>query len=210
MLGDAILAALESGDATELVGEIQEALRTTVPPKALERAAGLYVWKKAWEIAVPASRHGGDRRSASYREKDQSEKLSFCSVAAAATGVTERLIQLDIQTAEQLGADGIKQLWSSPIADNGAALRAVAALDGIGRGALFAVWQDNPSLAFGAAMIAARLRAAEDTDEAIVRALVSAWARAGSKARRRFLDEIGLDKTSAAAVVADWRKRGAT
>lgn len=207
MLGEALLAVLDGGDAGALIDEIEAALGTA-PPKALERATALFVWKRAWEDGLLASRHGGDRKSAEWRQRDQSEKISFCSVAAASTGVGERSIQLDIALCEQLGSADIRRLWFSPIADNGAALKVVAALDRGGRDALFSIWTDNPTLGFGAAMTAARLRAAEDTEEAQFRALLGGWTRAGSKARRRFLDEIGLGKADTAVIVASWRKRG--
>ena len=207
MLRATLLNALDGGDASTLISDITAALGTAAPV-ALERATALYVWKGAWESALPASRHGGDRKSAAFREMDQSEKISFCSIASKATGLGERSIQLDIALAEDLGPASIKRLWDSPIKDNGAALKAVAKLDEVSRACLYTVWVDNPKLGFGAAMQAARLRAAEDTDEASFRALVAGWTRAGSKARRRFLDEIGVDKTEAAAVVASWRKRG--
>lgn len=193
MLGDALLGRLDDigDDATALVADIKAALQVE-PPKALERAAALYVWKKAWERALPASRHGGDRRSAAYRGTDQNEKISFSSVAASVIGVSERAVQLDVQLAEQLGPQDIRALWQSPIADNAAALRTVAALDRSGRDVLFLTWRDNPRLGFAAAMVSARLRASEDSDQAKYLQLLATWDRASSRARRRFMAEIGL------------------
>jgi hypothetical protein len=207
MLGDTLLSLLDGGEASSLLPEIERALSLS-PPKALERATALYVWKRAWESALPASRHGGDRKSDRWRTQDQGEKISFCSVASAAIGVGERAVQLDIALCEQLGHAAIKRLWQSPIADNAAALKAVAALDEGKREHLFAVWNTQPRLPFGQAMLAAQLRVAEDTDEAQFLRLLDGWQRAGSKTRRRFLMEIGLDDQPATAVVTRWRKRG--
>lgn len=206
MLKD-LLALLDEVDA-DAVAHIPGALSVT-PPKALERATALYVWKRAWESDGRASRRGGDRKSARYRAEDQSEKISFSSIAADATGLGERSIQLDVALAEGLGADAIRKLWCGPIHDNAAALKAVAALNEDSRRALFSVWSDQPELTFKAVMSAARLRAETNAEEAAFTRLVDGWARASSKARRRFLDEIGCDSDAAEKLVASWRKRGA-
>ena len=205
---DALLDVLAgTTEPSAMLDDIEGAL-TLSPPRAIERATALYVWKRAWESALPASRHGGDRKSARYREQDQNEKISFCSVAAGAIGVSERAVQLDIALCEALGPSDIKRLWTSPIADNAAALKTVAALEGAAREPLFAVWRDNPKLAFGAAMLAARLREAEDSDEAQFLRLLGDWQRAGSKARRRFLAEVGIEAEAAEAAIRAARKRG--
>ena len=64
MLGDQLLALLDEGDATGLVASIASALKSTTPPKALERAAALHIWKRTWDKEHPNSRRGGDRKSA--------------------------------------------------------------------------------------------------------------------------------------------------
>lgn len=194
--------------AADILATIQTALSQVVP-RAIERAAALYVWKRAWESLRPASRHGGDRRSARYGEQDQSEKISFSSVAAKAVGLTERAIQLDIALCEKLGTADIRRLWLSPIADNAAALKTVGELAPLQRDSLFSIWADNPRLGFAAAMQAAKLRAMADADEAHFLALVDGWQRAGSKARRRFCSHLGFSADAAEAVIATWQKRGA-
>jgi hypothetical protein len=197
--------ALRAGDVGELLADIQGALKAG--PVALERAAALYIWKKKWEAALPASRHGGDRRSATYRKRDQSEKISFCSVASSATGLEERTIQLDIQLAEQLGPRHIEVLWDSSIRNNGAALKAVAKLGEYEREQLFSIWRDNPNLGLGAALIAARLRPEDDSEEAQFRTLLRAWENAGIKAVRRFFKEIKADEAAAEVLIATHRNR---
>ena len=192
MLDEALLSLLVGGgDASQWLGDIEAAL-STVPPKALQRATALYVWKRQWESALPASRHGGDRKSAAWRDRDQNEKISFSSIAAAATGLGERAIQLDIALVEDLGAEDVRRLWSSPIADNAAALKTIAALEAPLRATLFDVWTATPALGFSQAMLQAKLRAPADSDETAFQKLLDAWARANSKGRRRFLTEIGL------------------
>jgi len=208
MLGAALLDLLDGGDASALVDGIAAALSTT-PPKALERSAALLIWKRQWDSANTASRHGGDRRSHAFKSKDQDEKISFCSMAAKAIGMGERSVQLDVALAEQLGPADIKRLWGGPIHDNAAALKTVAALGVEARTTLFSVWADKPGLGFSAALRAARLREDADADEEQFGRLLDAWTRAGSKARRRFLDEIGVAPQEASTVIARWRKRGA-
>jgi hypothetical protein len=208
MVFDQLLDFLDNGDASGLVDDITNVLIAT-PPIALERATALYIWKRAWESALPASRRGGDRKSQAWRELDQSEKISFSSVAAEKLGVSERAIQIDVQLVDQLGADTVRRLWSSPIADNAQALKTVAALDESRRRSLFTVWDSKPTLKFRAVLVEARLQAERDAEEAMFRSLVATWARAGSKARRRFLSEIGLDDTAADTLVRKAQKRGA-
>lgn len=209
MLGDQLLALLDDGDATALVATIASALKATTPPKALERAAALHIWKRTWEKELPASRRGGDRRSASYRELDQSAKIAFWSVAAQATGLAERSIQMDVALAEDLGPAYIRAFWTSPIADNALALRDVARREPQQRDLLIRTWSDNPKLSFAAALEAARLRERENTSEIAFQRLIDAWARAGSKERRRFLIEIGVEAKAAEAAITAARKGGA-
>jgi hypothetical protein len=213
MLRDILPDLLDEGAAPQMpADDLLDAIRTAlsqVPPLAIERAAALYVWKRTWESLLPASRHGGDRRSARYTGQDQSEKIAFCSVAATAVGLSERAIQLDIALAEKLGAAAIRRLWTSPIADNGVALRAVSELAPLQRESLFSIWVDNPALGFAAAMQAAKLRARADADEGQFLSLVTGWQRAGSKARRRFLVHLGADEAAVESLIGSWQKRGA-
>lgn len=209
MLGPALLNLLDNGEADDaLLAQIQQAF-TLETPNALERATGLYVWRRTWETRFGASRRGGDRKSVSFREQDQSAKISFWSVAAKATALDERSIQLDVQLCETLGPAYIRRFWTSPINDNAAALRTVAKLDERGRDRLASIWQDNPKLTFSAAMVAAKLRATDDADETAFQRLLDAWSRGGAKARRRFLIEVGVEPAAAEAAVIASRKRGA-
>lgn len=208
MLANALFDLLDGGDAGALVSEIPAALAVS-PPRALERAAALYVWKRAWESEAGASRHGGDRKSSRFRAEDQSEKISFCSLAAEATGLGERSIQLDIALAETLGTPAIKALWHSPIVDNGAALRTFASLGAEARGAVLSIWTVDPKVGFSSALVKARLRQQADSEEVAFSRLLDGWTRASSKARRRFLTEIGCDEKAAETLIAAWRKRGA-
>jgi len=174
-----------------LLPELQ-ALLTVQEPTALARSTALWAWKRLWEAEHPAARNGGDRKSPAYKAKNQTEKISFCSAAAERLGLSERAVRLDVQLAEDLGAPDIRQLWTSPIADNAAALRAVARFSTAERGWLFSVWRTSPALPFRRALVEARLRAEADSDEAKFLNLIKAWERAGGKVRRRFLAAIGI------------------
>ena len=187
------------------IEEIDAALLTRAP-LALDAALLLVERKSAYERLYPEAAHGGDRKSERFREI-KTTSLSFCSDAAARLGLSERSIQRAVAMGEAL-ASHAEALRTTPIVDNDAALRAFAALEAHGRAAVLGMWSDNPKLSFNAALTAARLRAEKDSEEAAFRALFSLWSRAGSKARRRFLKEIGVDREAAEAVIAAWRKRG--
>lgn len=195
----------EAEAAAARIEQIDAALLTRAPC-ALDHALLLVERKSVYEALHPEATHGGDRKSLRYREI-KTQSISFCSDAAQRLGLSERSVQLAVSMGEALLplADALR---SSPIVDNAAALRTFAALEASNRQAVLSLWGDNPKLSFKAALTAARLRAADDSDEAAFRALLASWTRGGSKARRRFLEEIGVDKTAAMAVVASWRKRG--
>lgn len=209
MVSGSLLDLLDGGDASGLVDGIIDRLKGFASvPTVLERAAFLWVWKRDWQAKHPENHRGGDRKSLKYLENINAQSLRFDIEASAATGLQKRSIETDIALAEKLGPQSIRALWVSPIADNGAALRAVAKLDSTGRAALYAAWTVKPSLGFALAMREAKLRQDVDSEQEAFSRLLDGWTRAGSKARRRFLAEIGCDETAAAKLIAAWRKRG--
>lgn len=203
--GFAILDEAPAASAEDRLAAIDAALLTRAPI-ALDGALLLVERKSVYENLYPEAGHGGDRRSPHYREI-KTKSISFCSDTAQRLGLSERAVQLAVAMGEAVKPDA-EALRASSIADNAAALRTFAALDVDNRKAVLGLWRDNPKLSFKQALIGARLRAEADSEEAAFRAMLGAWTRAGSKARRRFLDELGLDRVAAADLVADWRKRG--
>jgi hypothetical protein len=203
------MAPLE-GNPDALVNQMAQidAALLTRSPSALDEALLLVDRKTIFEALFPASGRGGDRKSATYRAEIKTKQISFCSDAAEKLGCTERLVQLKVSMGETL-APFADDLRKTPIVDNGAALRTFAGLDQQARGGLLSIWKEAPKTSFGQALVAARLRQKADSEEVAFSRLVDSWTRAGSKARRRFLDEIGCPEDTAAALVAKWRKRGA-
>lgn len=181
------------GEVAALAGDIEAGL-TVAEPTALARATSLWAWKHIFERKHGHSR-GGDRKSLAYKGKNQNENFSFCSVVGARLGLSERAIQLDVRLAEDLGPADIATLWSTKHADNGLALRFIAALDRWRRDALFAVIKERPSAAFQAVLVEARLRAEVDSDEAKFLRFVDLWSRSGAKLKRRILAHQGVDQS---------------
>lgn len=188
------------------IAQIDAALLTRAPT-ALDEALLLVDRKAIYDALHPDAGPGGDRRSRTFQSETKTKTISFSSDAALKLGCTERLIQLKVAMGETLKPVA-EQIRQTPIVDNGAALRAFALLDEVGRAGLLAVWKDAPKTSFGNAMIAARLREKTSSDEAAFARLLDGWTRASSKARRRFLDEIGCPTDAAGALIASWRKRG--
>lgn len=185
------------------IAEIDNALLTRAPT-ALDGALLLVERKSAYEALHPDSTHGGDRKSPRFQEI-KTKTFSFCSDAAQRLGLSERAIQLKVNLGEAV-VDYAGELRNTPIVDNENALRQFVALDVPHRKTVLGLWRDNAKLSFGAALIAARLRAEADSDETSFQRLLDGWTRASSKARRRFLTEIGIDAKAAEAAVVRARK----
>lgn len=196
-------------DATSLQGRLDEIDRQllTRSPTALDEAVLLVDRKNVYDALHPEAGQGGDRRSSAYRDGIKTKSLSFCSDVALRLGCSERLVQLKVSMGEALYglADTLR---ASPISDNGAALRTFADLDAGARLVVLGVWTERPKLSFRGALVEARLRQEEDSEAKAFSRLLDAWTRSGSKARRRFLEEIGCDAQAAAKLIAAWRKRG--
>ena len=188
------------------IDEIDRAI-TTRPPSALDTALLLVERKSAYEVLYPAAGHGGDRKSKDFRDGIKPQAISFCSATAEKLGLSERSIQLMVQMGEAV-TPFATFLRATPIVDNSAALRSFVALDEAARSSVVGIWTGNPKLSFKNVLVAARLQAERDADEALFRSLVANWARAGSRARRRFLEEIGLEAKAADALVRKAQKRG--
>lgn len=187
------------------IREIDDQLLTRAPT-ALDGALLLVERKSAYEALNPDAQHGGDRKSSRYREI-KTKSISFCSDAAERLGLSERAIQLAVSMGEAI-APYSDQLRQTPIVDNAKALRDFAGLEARARDSVLRLWTENPKLSFSGALVAARLRSTPDSDETAFQTLVSAWSRAPSKARRRFLAHIDCDATEIEAIIAAWRKRG--
>jgi hypothetical protein len=152
----------------------------------------------------PDGTHGGDRKSHRFQEI-KTKSISFCSDTASRLGLSERAIQLKVSIGEAL-VEFADELRPTPIVDNEAALRQFAALEIPHRKTVLGMWRDNPKLSYSAALIAARLRHEADSEETAFQKLLDVWARSPSKARRRFLTEIGITPNAAEAAIVRARK----
>lgn len=79
------------------------------------------------------ARHGGDRKSKKWREKNQLANLanwsSFSKDAARRTGLAERSIRRTRELFGALSPEAIALIRATDVADNGSQLKALAALD---------------------------------------------------------------------------------
>lgn len=189
------------------IDEIDRAI-TTRAPTALDTALLLVERKSAYEMLYPDAGRGGDRKSKDFRDGIKAKSISFSFATAEKLGLSERSIQLLVQTGEAVSPFA-EFLRTTPIADNAAALRAFVALEDAARSLVLLAWRANPRLSYRSALVAAKLQADRDAEEASFRSLVVTWSRAGSKTRRRFLAEIGVEPKAVDAVLRKAQKRGA-
>jgi ParB family chromosome partitioning protein len=200
-------AARSQAELQAAIAEIDERLLTR-PPTALDGALLLVDRKSAYEALHPDTTHGGDRKSQRFQEI-KTQSIAFCSDTAERLGLKERVVQLKVKLGEDVLAldEGADALRSSPIADNEAALRTFVALAKPHRTSVYGLWSDNPALGLRAALVAARLQEKADSDEMAFQSLLSAFGRASTATRRRFLDGIGNDAKATEAVIKSWLKR---
>ncbi|MGD9769766.1 MAG: hypothetical protein AB7U62_19195 [Pseudolabrys sp.] len=175
-------------------------------PTPLARAAGLWVLKRAFEREHPNRRHGGDRRSQRYREDDQGENFATWSIERGMQ-LAERTIRDDVKLAQDLRIDGIKALWSTPVAENAVHLKRVARLTDAARLRLFSEIERDRDASFGDWLQRAGLRTADDDPRQVVRRFADLWQDATSTQRREILDHIGIDGAVADAVIRRWQRR---
>ncbi|RJG46472.1 ParB N-terminal domain-containing protein [Mesorhizobium sp. DCY119] len=119
----AIPASLLTPESRRLL-EITENLNREELTK-LERAENLVELKRVHELLYPASRKGGDRRSAKAKaaRADQSEIFAFSSEAAEMTGLSRRAIEVAVAIMRGL-ADGTKaRLRNTWLEDHQAGLK---------------------------------------------------------------------------------------
>jgi ParB family chromosome partitioning protein len=157
---------------------------------AIDRAIFLAERKRVFEKLHPEARHGAAPKGKGKVAKLATFAQRFTKDVADRCDLSERTVQRACQLAEELGADLIALLRGTPLADNQAQLFALARLEPTERKKVAKLLAAGEAPSLSAAMTAAGLKTAVDADEAAFRALVSAWTRAGTKARRRFRKHI--------------------
>lgn len=100
---------------------------------ALDRTIFVGKLSEIFEIENTDARHGGDRKSKKWREKNQFANLanwsSFSKEAARRTGLSTRSIDRTREIYAKLSPEAVALIRGTKLADNQAQLQALAALD---------------------------------------------------------------------------------
>jgi ParB family chromosome partitioning protein len=162
---------------------------------ALDRAIFLAERQSVWERLHPATRRGVAGGLA--RQNSATDMLSFADEAAERTGLNARTIQRAVALIRDLDEAAREAIRAMPIADNGAQLAALARLAPDAQRAAATAIAAGRARTVAEAVVGRRMN--RNGDDAAFAALLKAWSRAGAKARRRFLAEIGATVARPAA-----------
>lgn len=190
--GDAIEAEMREIDENLFRRELSE----------LDRATFLARRKALYEAENPnVSKRGGDRRS---DKADQTDKLvhlipSFADATAERLGIDARTIRRAIQRVERIPPDVRTRIASTHLATKGASLDALARLEPdeqrqVVDRILSATGERPLSVADAQASLRGQTAPDISDEDRQYDALMSAWKRAGAKARERFAAFIAGDK----------------
>ncbi len=169
-----------------------------------------------------SARHGGDRKSKKWLEKNQLANISnwsgFNSEAARRTGLGEKSIRNTRALFDKLGPATIAALRSSPLADNAAQLKAVAETRPEERDAIVKALADGRASNVARAREAAGIVKRPDAEDAALTLFANNMARLDLKQLKRRLsiltDTIKLREDAAKSIAdvksAKAEKRGKT
>lgn len=166
----------------------------------LDRATFLARRKAVWQALHPETKRGGDRRP-EQRRKDASligEGLEarFSADVAAKLGLSAKHVDRVVRRHAALAEDVRARLATTPFADSGAQLDALARFDHASQRKIVAelLRETQPAGSVREAAIRLELIAAPAGDPTTLHlsALLAAWRKAGGKARKQFLDHIGV------------------
>ena len=162
----------------------------------LEEAAFLAERKRVYEALHPSAKNGGDRKSDQFAQI-ATRSVRFTLNAADALKKSERTIQSRIGLIELLVPEAVAALLATPHADDGGALAALARLEpALQRRAVKLVTQEReplPTLAAAITKAQGRSQPLIDVDRDQLAKLVSAWRKAGARARKDFLSKLAND-----------------
>ena len=98
---------------------------------ALERCEALFELKRIYEALHPQTKHGGNRRSQTFKKKQQNQVaiFAFCQNATEKIGLSRRSVELAIQIFEGLSATSRERLKATAFAEKQSDLKALAELD---------------------------------------------------------------------------------
>jgi ParB family chromosome partitioning protein len=172
----------------------------------LERAEYLAALKDVHERLYPATRNGGDRRSAEARaaRADQTEIFAFSSQAAEMTGLSRRAIEVAVQIVIRLTAASKARLRDTWLEDHQAGLKLLseqtAEMQERVCDLVFAVPPQAATVADAVAI--AEGRRLLSTAEKMFASTLGNWARFSERQRADFLD------AQEAAIRAHAKRRG--
>lgn len=189
-----IPAAAVTADERRLL-ELTENLNRE-PLTALERAEALAELKRVHAVLQPASRRGGDRRSATARAAaNQGEIFSFSSEAAELTGLSRRAIEVAVAMLAGLSDATKARVRGSWIEGNQAALRALAGASEALQGRALDLLLTQPPQAdsIADALALAEGRRPPTTAEKLFASTLGNWARFSATQRSAFIDQNEAD-----------------
>jgi len=164
---------------------------------ALDRARFLAERKRIYEQLNPGARHGGDRRS------DQAANLatwSFAADVAEKTGLSERTVRRACELAAKLSPEVVDRVAFSELADNQAALEALAKQPPERQLAVIKLMfrEEDPARSVADALARLDGKSAKAPSEGgLLAKFVDLWGRMGAKDRRgvlAYLAEADLPK----------------
>lgn len=184
----------------------------------LDRAVFLAQRKETYERLHPEARHGGDRKSLDWHEKNQTDMMSFCSATADQFGLTARHVRRLVSAGLALGPDQVALLRAAPRRVTLQDLQTLARIHNAAeRHEVVRALSEGRERTATKAWKAARFPVPgrpEDATEAAHRKLIELFDRAPMAAKRRFvrdaakmlrrlLSEHDAAKAAEAAAAAD-------
>ncbi|WP_208948402.1 ParB N-terminal domain-containing protein [Segnochrobactrum spirostomi] len=157
---------------------------------ALDRASHLAERRRIYEELYPDTARGN--AGAAARWGYATDKLSFASETAARLGISERDVQRSIARHTRIAPDVRAKIALTAIATRGAELDALARLEPEAqrRAVDMVLAGEARSVAAAAIVISGARTAPLSPEDVEFDRLVSAWKRAGARARERFLTDI--------------------
>ena len=188
-----VLAACED-DNIALLTQIDENIARH-DLNVLDRAVALIERKRIFEAINEEARHGGDRKSTKFNEKNQVANLatwSFSDETAKKTGLSARSIRRSIKLVKGLKPETRARLAGTDLADNQAVLTQISNMDAEHQhGVLDRMLRAEDRMgkvSDALADLEGRALGRERTaSEKLMASLIHNWNRAGLKVRRDFI-----------------------
>lgn len=184
----------EIGELDELSARLQEIDENLFRSEltALDRAVFLASRKEVYEALHPETKHGGARSGEQVANLGDLPRR-FSAEMAARLACSERDIQRAIQRATRIPPELRDRIATTPIAENGATLDALARLAPEEQASVVDLMlsddPDRPStIAAAVEQVRGSIPAPRSDADSDLAALMGAWRRAGAKARDRFVD----------------------